>query len=58
MPHEDDSDWGIIDTAGTWVEGVGTGIVKVFVPVMVFSFMVGFMLRLSKMGMRIGRGEA
>lgn len=57
MPHNDETDWGVIDTAGIWVVGVGTGIAKVFVPLMVFSFMVGFMLRLSKMGMRIGRGE-
>jgi len=52
MAIEDNGD--IIETAGVWTIGVAHALMISFIPVLIFSVGVGFALRLSKKGMKMG----
>ena len=52
MAIEDNGD--IIETAGVWTIGVAHALMISFIPDLIFSVGVGFALRLSKKGMKMG----
>ncbi len=49
----EDSD-GILNAAGYWTIGVAQGLSYVAVPVVVFSIMAGFALKLARIGAKAG----
>lgn len=47
----------ILESAGNWTLGVSKGLMITFLPVLAFSIGVGIMMKVAKIGVRIGGGS-